>query len=131
MGKFNLFQKQRLLTFTGQVFGRDYLSRGNKNMKDEENDKQILARLTELLSAIDQQGKKIDDITTRLEKLEKNKNSKLRGISDCDGGCFGISEECVEALNHPEKYQPQPGEKYSKEGESQANYKKSFWKKVS
>ena len=57
MGKFNLFQKQRLLTFTGQVFGRDYLSRGNKNMKDEENDKQILARLTELLISNRSAGK--------------------------------------------------------------------------
>jgi hypothetical protein len=100
-------------------------------MEELEADKQILARLTELLSAIDQQGKKIDDITTRLEKLEKSRASKLRGSNQCEGDCFTISEECVEALDHPEKYQPQPGEKYLKGGESRAQSKKSFWKKVS
>jgi hypothetical protein len=100
-------------------------------MKDDETDKQILARITELLSAIDQQGKKIDAITTRLEKLEKSGTSKRPGINKCDGDCFTISEECLEALDHPEKYQPQPGEKYFKEGEPQAQYKKSFWKKIS
>jgi hypothetical protein len=100
-------------------------------MEEQETDKQILARLTELLSVINQQGKKIENITTRLEKLEKTRASKPRGSTQCDGDCFTISEECVEALDHPEKYQPQPGEKYLKGGESQARYKKSFWKKVS
>jgi len=99
-------------------------------MREEGTDNQILARLTELLSAVDTQGKKIDDITRRLEKLEKLKASKSKGGKECDGDCFTISEDCLEALNNPEKYQPQPGEEYLKESEFQANYKKSFWKKV-
>jgi len=99
-------------------------------MTGQETDNQILARMNELLAAIDQQGKKIDDINTRLEKLEKVRAIRSRSAKQCDGDCFSISDECLEALNNPDKYKPQPGEEYLKEDKSQAEYRNSFWKKV-
>ncbi|MEI7433327.1 MAG: hypothetical protein WCJ93_03640 [Methanomicrobiales archaeon] len=100
-------------------------------MNEQETDKQILARMNELLAAIDLQGKKIDDINTRLEKLEKVREIRSRIAKQCDGDCFSISDECQKALDDPDKYKPQPGEKYLKEDNSQAEYRNSFWKKFS
>jgi hypothetical protein len=99
-------------------------------MTEQETENQILTRINELLSAIDQQGKKIDSITTRLENLEKSRNTRARISKQCDGDCFSISEECSEALDNPDKYKPQPGEEYLKGDKSKAEYKKSFWKKM-
>jgi len=102
-----------------------------QSMTEQETENQILARINELLSAIDQQGKKIDSITTRLEKLEKSKNTRARISKQCDGDCFSISEECLEALDNPDKYKPQSGEEYLKGDKSKAEYRNSFWKKFS
>ncbi|MEI6841005.1 MAG: hypothetical protein WCK53_07055 [Methanomicrobiales archaeon] len=100
-------------------------------MTEQETNRQILERVNDLLAAIDQQGKKIDNLTTRLEKLEKSRNTRVRSSSQCDGDCFSIPEECLEALNNPDKYKPQPGEEYLKEDKSQADYRNAFWKKIS
>jgi hypothetical protein len=100
-------------------------------MTRQETDNQILARMNDLISAIDQQGKKIDDINMRLEKLEKSKAIRSRSAKQCDGDCFSISEECLEALENPDKYKPQPGEEYLKGDKSKAEYRNTFWKKIS
>ena len=100
-------------------------------MTRQETDNQILARMNDLISAIDQQGKKIDDINMRLEKLEKSKDIRSRSAKQCDGDGFSISEESLEALENPDKYKPQPGEEYLKGDKSKAEYRNSFWKKIS
>ena len=99
-------------------------------MTEQEPDNQILARINDLISAIDQQGKNMDDLSARLEKLEKVRAIRTRSSKQCDGDCFSISDECLEALDNPDKYKPQPGEEYLKEDKSQADYRNSFWKKI-
>jgi hypothetical protein len=95
----------------------------------EKVEEQILSRLDELLVKVDQQAHKIDAITKRIEKLEKPRIPGRNIQHTCEGDCFSIPEDCVDALMHPDKYQPKPGEESPKEDPAQTRYKKSFWKK--
>ena len=99
-------------------------------MTDSETDQKILARLNDLMSAMQKQGQKIENLTARVEKIENARRPGSRGSGQCDGDCFSISDECLEALNNPDKYKPQPGEKYQKQSKTQAEYKNTFWEKV-
>ena len=72
----------------------------------EKTEGTILLRLNEILSVIDQQGKKIDALTKRIEKLEKSRSTNKTGQHTCEGDCFSIPDECVDALMHPDKYKP-------------------------
>ncbi|HVP94947.1 MAG TPA: hypothetical protein VMS89_07235 [Methanoregulaceae archaeon] len=95
----------------------------------ETTEEQILSKLNEILSVIDQQGKKIDAVTKRIEKLEKPRNANKTGQRTCEGDCFSIPDECIDALMHPDRYKPEPGEATPKENPAQTRYRKSFWKK--
>ncbi len=95
----------------------------------EKTEGTILLRLNEILSVIDQQGKKIDALTKRIEKLEKSRSTNKTGQHTCEGDCFSIPDECVDALMHPDKYKPGPGEATPKENPVQTRYRRSFWKK--
>jgi hypothetical protein len=96
----------------------------------EKAGEQILSRLNELLNMIDQQGKKIDAITKRVEKLEGPGIVNQTVKNACKGNSSPISDECDDALRHPDNYKPRPGEATPKEDPGQANYRKSFWKKL-
>jgi len=99
-------------------------------MTDQERtEEQILSRLDEILVRVDQQGKKIDAITKRIEKLEKPRSPTGSMQRTCEGDCFSVPDECVDALMHPDKYKPAPGEATPKEDPAQTKYRKSFWKK--
>jgi len=95
----------------------------------EKTEEQIVSRLEELLAKVDQQGKKIDAMTKRIEKLEKPRIPGKNLQRTCEGDCFSVPDECVDALMHPDKYKPEVGEKTPKEDPDQTRYKKSFWKK--
>lgn len=95
----------------------------------EKSEELILSHLDELLVKVDQQGKKIDAITKRIEKLEKPRSPGRDVRGTCEGDCYAVPADCVDALLHPDKYQPAPGEATPKEDPGQTKYKKSFWKK--
>jgi hypothetical protein len=100
-------------------------------MTDSEKtgEERILSRLDEILSRVDQQGKKIDAMTKRVEKLEKPRTMSKGPLHTCEGDCFSVPDECVDALMHPDKYKPDIGEATPKENPAQTRYRKSFWKK--
>ncbi len=99
-------------------------------MTDQQRaDEQILQKLDTILSKVDEQGKRIDAITKRIEKLEKPRTPSRDLQKTCDGNCYAIPDDCVDALLHPDKYAPAVGEETPKEDPARTGYKKSFWKK--
>jgi voltage-gated potassium channel len=85
-----------------------------------EFEKQILARIGELKSTLAQQERKNNEISVKLEKLERvlaqSKSIPLKN---------------KEEMEETPKEGPEPGELYFKEGKSKADYKSSFWKNIS
>jgi hypothetical protein len=94
-------------------------------MNESESQEGILARLEELTLCVHRQEEKITEITMRLEKLEQLRTMPKQ--NPCAGGCFS---EDLALLEITDTFKPVPGEKYLKEGKTQADYKKSFWKKI-
>jgi voltage-gated potassium channel len=88
--------------------------------KIEENisefEKQVIARIDKIQSSISQQERKNNEISAKLEKLE-------RGLAN------GKPELPVNSEEKPLEG-PVTGEKYYKEGKSKADYKSSFWKNI-
>ncbi len=82
-----------------------------------EFEKQILARIAELKNSLSQQERKNNEISAKLEKLE-------RALADTKPSLPAYAGE--KPLEGPE-----PGEKYFKEGKSKTDYKSSFWKNIS
>lgn len=85
-----------------------------------EFEKQIISRMDELKLSLSQQERKNDEISGKLEKLER----------------ILVQSKPVLPMNKEEIEEkplegPQPGEKYFKEGKSKADYKSSFWKNIS
>ncbi len=82
-----------------------------------EFEKQVLARIAELKNSLSQQERKNNEITAKLEKLE-------RALADTKPSLpADAGEKPLEG--------PEPGEKYFKEGKSKTDYKSSFWKNIS
>jgi voltage-gated potassium channel len=84
-----------------------------------EFEKQILARIGELKTSMSQQERKNNEISAKLEKLE-------RGLANGTPVIPINKEEKDETLLDGS----QTGEKYFKEGKSKTDYKSSFWKKI-
>ena len=82
-----------------------------------EFEKQVLARIAELKNSLSQQERKNNEISAKLEKLE-------RALADTKPSLpADAGEKPLEG--------PEPGEKYFKEGKSKTDYKSSFWKNIS
>jgi len=88
-----------------------------------EFEKQVLARIDEIKSSLSQQERKNNEISVKLEKLERQLAQNKPVIP--------VKKEETEATQELPKEGPEPGEKYFKEGKSKADYKSSFWKNIS
>lgn len=84
-----------------------------------EFEKQLLARITELKSTLSQQERKNNEISVKLEKLERQLAQNKPVVQ--------VNKEETEEIP---KEGPEPGEKYFKEGKSKTDYKSSFWKNI-
>jgi hypothetical protein len=98
-------------------------------MTGSETDSLVLERIEELLGIVKQQGRKIDNLSKRLDKLEHSRRPSPDHIHTCEGSCFSIPDEFLPALENPAAYAPKPGEETPKENKSQTEMKKTFWKK--
>jgi voltage-gated potassium channel len=84
-----------------------------------EFEKLILSQIVELKSSLSQQERKNNEISVKLEKLERVLcQSKVIPLKD------------KQEMEETPKEGPEPGEKYFKEGKAKADYKSSFWKNI-
>jgi len=85
-----------------------------------EFEKQLIARIDELQSSMSQQERKNNEISVKLEKLER--------LLVQSKSVIPVKKEEIEEIPLEG---PQPGEQYFKEGKSKTDYKSSFWKNIS
>jgi voltage-gated potassium channel len=84
-----------------------------------EYEKLILTQLGYLQSSLSQQEKKNNEISVKLEKLERVfAQSKPIPLKE------------KEEIDETPKEGPEPGEKYFKEGKAKTDYKSAFWKNI-
>ena len=116
-------------TFAGFISNK-LLTPPEKKEEEEEKpkeeisefEKQVLARIAELKSSLSQQERKHNEISVKLEKMERLlvQNKPVIPVN---------KEEAEETKGIP-KEGPEPGEKYFKEGKSKTDYKSAFWKNI-
>jgi voltage-gated potassium channel len=110
-------------TFAGFISNKLLTPPENEEEKPEEEmsefEKQVLARIAELKSSLLQQERKNNEISVKLEKLERQlaQNKPL----------IQVNKDEPDAIP---KEGPEPGEQYYKEGKPTADYKSSFWKNI-
>jgi hypothetical protein len=94
-----------------------------KPKKDvSEFEKQILARIDEIKSSLSQQERKHNEISVKLEKMER--------LLVQNKPVIPVNKEGAEETKGIPKEGPEPGEKYFKEGKSKTDYKSAFWKNI-
>lgn len=82
-------------------------------------EKQVIARIEGLQSSLMQQERKNNEISVRLEKLERLLAQNKP-----------VQPAVKENIEEMPQEAPQPGEQYFKEDKSKADYKSSFWKNI-
>lgn len=96
--------------------------KGVEELPEEDSpefEKQVISRIDELKTSISLQERKNNEISVKLDRLERLLSQSIV-----------VQPAVNEEMDEIPLEGPQPGEKYFKEGKSKSDFKSSFWKNI-